>query len=154
MNYFLYDFGIINFSFKNTFSVLFFRNKKGTRVFQCQGNHCNHYSFLSEPCLNFVDFFWSFNLELRFLGKCTWCPWNQPHFLTKSNKSPYLLCKKKGNLRQFCRWTTAEGDNVKINLSSNIPLSFCSSKFVHFFKISFREKRVFKSCTIKWMECK
>ena len=99
-------------------------------------------------------FFESFNLELRFLGKCTWCPWNQPHFLTKSNKSPYLLCKKKGNLRQFCRWTTAEGDNVKINLSSNIPLSFCSSKFVHFFKISFREKRVFKSCTIKWMECK
>ena len=140
----MYDFGIINFSFKNTFSVLFFRNKKGTRVLQWQGNHCYHYSFLSEPCLNFVDFFWNVNLEPRFLGKCKSCPWNQTHFLTKSKKDlNNKEKKKKKKLRQFCRWTTAEGDNVKINLSSNIPFVFLLFKICAFLQNFFPRKTSF-----------
>ena len=37
-----------------------------------------------------VSVFGNFNLEPRFLGKNTSCPWNQPHFLKKSDKTFYL----------------------------------------------------------------
>ena len=52
---------------------------------------------------------------------------------------------------RFCRRKTAEDDNAKINISSNIPVPFCSSKPVHFFKYSLREKQVLSFALLdKW----
>ena len=71
------------------------------------------------------SFFWNFILEPRFLGKLTSCPWNQPHFLIKFDKSQTRSCRRK----------TAEDDNVKINFSAIITCTFLLFKANPFLRI-------------------
>ena len=51
---------------------------------------------------NCVSDFWKFNFQLRYLGKRSSCPWNQPHFLRNSDKS--LLSPEQNNLKEI--WDT------------------------------------------------
>ena len=57
------------------------------------------------------------------MGKRSLCPWNQPHFLRNSDKSLLFPEQNKSETR-FCRRKTAEDNNVKINVSSNITCTF------------------------------
>ena len=63
---------------------------------------------------NRVSVFWNFNFKPRYLGKCSLCPWNQPHFLRNFDKS--LLSSEQNNLKEietrFCRRKTAEDNNA------------------------------------------
>ena len=82
----------------------------------------NHYSFIYKTVSQIFEIL---ILSQDFLGNVTSCPWNQPHFLMKSYKS--LLSPKRNKLNiksqtRFCRRKTAEGDNVKIYISTNMPL--------------------------------
>ena len=100
---------------------------------------------------NHVSVFWNFTLEPRFLGKHharginLISSWN----LVKAFYLPSEPNWKKSET-QFCRPKMAEDDNVKTNVSPNIPFNFYSSKPVHFFKFSFRTS--FKFSTTIWME--
>ena len=103
---------------------------------------------------NGVSVFWNSNFESMLLGKRKSCPWNQLHFLRKSDKrllSPKQQ-KKKSETR-FCRRKIAKDDNVKINVSKNITCTFLLFKASVFLQIFFLRKPSFKFCIGRWMEC-
>ena len=103
---------------------------------------------------NRVSVFWNSNFESMLLGKRKSCPWNQLHFLRKSDKrllSPKQQ-KKKSETR-FCRRKIAKDDNVKINVSKNITCTFLLFKASVFLQIFFLRKPSFKFCIGRWMEC-
>ena len=113
-------------------------------------------AFLSiKPCLSFFYF----NLEPRFFGKRTSCPWNQLHFLMKSDKG--IFSPKRNKLKEIQdigRQKTAKDDitisiivkiNVKINVSPNVHCNFLLFKSSAFLQIFFLRKASFKFCTIR-----
>ena len=44
---------------------------------------------------NLVSVYWNFNFYPRYLGKRSLYPWNQPHFLRNSDKSPLSQYRNK-----------------------------------------------------------
>ena len=96
---------------------------------------------------NRVSILWIF-FEMLILNRDFWGNVNHVHEikLTSSRnliESLSTMQKKKKKLRQFCRWTTAERDNVKINLSSNIPFVFLLFKICAFLQNFFPRKTSF-----------
>ena len=117
------------------------------RRYRC---HCNHFLLIYKT----RSVFWNSNFKPTLLGKHTSCPWNQLHFLRKSDKrllSPKQQ-KKKSETR-FCRRKIAKDDNVKINVSKNITCTFLLFKASVFLQIFFLRKPSFKFCIGRWMEC-
>ena len=51
---------------------------------------------------NPVSVFWDFNIQPRYLEKCSLSPRNQPHFLRNSDKSP--LYPEQNKLKEI--WDT------------------------------------------------
>ena len=84
----------------------------------------------TKPCLSI----WDFNFQPRNIAKRSSCPWNQPHILRKSDES--LLSPDKSET-QFCRRKTAEGDNVRINVSPKKHCTFLLFKGSAFPQIFF-----------------
>ena len=136
-------------SFKKAFSRLFLRKQKGARFFSDRKilTLLNHCSFI---CKTVYQFFWILILSQDFLGNVHHV-WNQHHFLLKSDKTIYL--PGKTNLKKFetwyCRRTTAENYNVKVNASLNIPCTFLLFKTITFPQIFFPRNSSFKFCTAR-----
>ena len=68
------------------------------------------------------------------------CRWNQPHFLRNSDKSLFISRSKPIETNQrheFCRRKTAQDDNTKINVFSNIRCTFLLFKGRAFLQIFF-----------------
>ena len=80
---------------------------------------------------NCVSVFLNFNFYSRYLEKRSLCPWNQLHFLRKSDKS--LLSPEQNKLKKsetrFCRRKTA---NAKIKVSLIYLVFFSTSELVAF----------------------
>ena len=144
---FLYNFAAITVGFKNAFSGLVFRKQKGTRVFQWQEN----INFVVITALSSTKLRLSFNLEPRFLGKRTSCPWSQPHFLRKFDES--LLSPKQNKLKEIrtrlCRRKNVEDNNIKKDVSPNIPCTFLLFSARVFYQICIPRKTSFKFCTTR-----
>ena len=96
---------------------------------------------------NHVSVLRNFNFQPRYLGKCLFCLYNQPHFLRNSDKSLFYLPSKtilKKSETWLCREKTAEDSNTKINFFPNIPCTFLLFKASAFLQVFFLRNLLFR----------
>ena len=114
----------------------FLLQAKGTRVLEWQKD-------INVVFQNRVSTFGNFNFYPRYFGKLSLCPWNQTYFLIK-----VFYLSTKTNLQKsetrFCRPKTAEDNNTKINVFSNIPCTFLLFKTTAFLQIFFPRSLLFR----------
>ena len=87
---------------KIRFELFFFTNKKVQGFFQCNRKILMPLLSVLFYLQNHESVFWDFKFQPRYLGKRSLCPWNQPHFLSKSDKS--LLSPEQNKLKEI--WDT------------------------------------------------